>query len=144
MASVEHSIERKAIDVSGRLGSFYDQSSDAFVGYCSVQNLENSKDSIDSACQIFRGTHINNAIDVLKAIKFHDALLQSILFGLVKPSGISSVINYNGPIDEYTLFLYDTYKHREEKLGAITDRKAHRTISPPSDLNNATHMVTEI
>ncbi|CAF4583898.1 unnamed protein product [Rotaria sp. Silwood1] len=144
MASVEHSIEWKAIDVSGRLGSFYDQSSDAFVGYCSLQNLENSKDSINSACQILRCTHINNAIDVLKAIKFHDTLLQSILFGLVKPSGISSVINYNGPIDEYTLFLYYTYEHRQEKLGAITDRKAHRTISPPSDLNNATHMVTEI
>ncbi|CAF4379223.1 unnamed protein product [Rotaria sordida] len=97
-------IQRKAVDASGRLGSLYDASSDTLLKCCRVKKLENTQFHKDSICQVFQGTQINNVIHLLKAIKFDDALLQSILFGMVRPFGISSVINYNQPINNNTHF----------------------------------------
>ncbi|CAF3190279.1 unnamed protein product [Rotaria sp. Silwood2] len=136
-------IERKAVNVSGRLGSLYDVSSDAlFDGIC-VENSENPQFYQHSMCQVFRGSHIKDVIHLLNVIKFDDTLLQSILLNMVKESGISSLIHYNQPINENTCFLYYSYTCRREKL-SVTDVKANKIISISPNLNNATHMITEI
>ncbi|CAF1133088.1 unnamed protein product [Rotaria sordida] len=136
-------IQRKAVDVSGQLGSLYDASSDTLLKCYRVKKLENTQFYKDSICQVFQGTQVNNVIHLLKAIKFDDALLQSILLGMVRPFGISSVINYNQPINNNTHFLYHSYICRTDKL-SVTAEKIYQNISLPSDLNNATHMITEI
>ncbi|CAF3983395.1 unnamed protein product [Rotaria sordida] len=136
-------IQRRAVDGSGQLGSLYDASSDALLKCCRVEKLENAQFHKDSICQVFQGTQVNNVIHLLKAIKFDDALLQSILLGMVRPFGISSLINYNQPINDNTHFLYHSYTCRTDKL-SVTAEKINQNISLPSDLNNATHMITEI
>ncbi|CAF4012200.1 unnamed protein product, partial [Rotaria sordida] len=143
MMSNPNFIQRRAVDGSGQLGSLYDASSDALLKCCRVEKLENTQFHKDSICQVFQGTQVNNVIHLLKAIKFDDALLQSILLGMVRPFGISSLINYNQPINDNTHFLYYSYTCRTDKL-SVTAGKIYQNISLPSDLNNATHMITEI
>ncbi|CAF4015747.1 unnamed protein product [Rotaria sp. Silwood1] len=141
--SSPHIIERNAICISGQLGSLYDASSETFLNCCSFKKLDNSQYQPNFTLHISRGKEDNNTISFLKKINFNDALLQSILFGLVTPSGVSSFVNYNHSINENTLFLYYSYGHTTQKLN-VTAMKADKAISLPSNSNNATHMVTEI
>ncbi|CAF0848866.1 unnamed protein product [Adineta steineri] len=74
---------------------------------------------------------------------FDNALQLSILFGMVKTSGVSSLITYKQTIDKNIRFLYYSYKSKEEILN-IEQGKLHRLISTPSVPTNATHMITNI
>ncbi|CAF3896050.1 unnamed protein product [Rotaria sp. Silwood1] len=141
--SSPHIIERNAICISGQLGSLYDVSSETFLNCCSFKKLDNSQCQPNFTLHISRGKEVKNTISFLKKINFNDALLQSILFGLVTPSGVSSFVNYNHSTNENTLFLYYSYGHTTQKLN-VTAMKADKAISLPSNSNNATHMVTEI
>jgi hypothetical protein len=62
---------------------------------------------------------------------------------MVKPSGISSLINYNQSINENTRFLYYSYRYREEKI-CVTAGKADKIVPIPPISTTATHMITKI
>ncbi|CAF4273822.1 unnamed protein product, partial [Adineta steineri] len=74
---------------------------------------------------------------------FDNALQLSILFGMVKTSGVSSLITYKQTIDKNIRFVYYSYKSKEEILN-IEREKLRRLISTPSVPTNATHMITNI
>lgn len=143
MDSSPNAIERRAINISGRLGSLYDTARDLLLDQHCFQGFDNPEFQEDSACQVYQGEPSNGIMNFLKSIKFEDALLQSIALGIVKPSGISSFINYNQPVDDSTQFLYYSYKYREEKLN-ITDSVKNRISLFSSALNKTTYMITKI
>jgi hypothetical protein len=143
MESCPDAIKRKAVNVLGRLGALYDAYSDRLFKETRVKSVANAQFHQHSTCQVLSGAQWNGIINLLKAIKFDDALLQSILLGMIKPSGISSFIDYNQPVDENTRFLYYSYTSREETL-CVTAGIADQIVSLPSDLTNSTHMVTKI
>jgi septin family protein len=136
-------IERRAINGEGRLGSLYDASRDLLLEKSCVKGFENPKFEEEFICHIYQCEQPNGIMKFFRAIKFDDALFQSILLGTVKPSGISSFINYSQSVDDNTLFLYYSYRFREDTLH-VTAGKADRIVSLPSDVNNATHMITKI
>ncbi|CAF0850559.1 unnamed protein product [Adineta steineri] len=142
MTSDSDLIERKAIDVGGRLGSLYDVSTDNLINDCSIQSSKTQPLKL-SECAVFAGDESLGMIDYLKNMDFDNALQLSILFGMVKTSGVSSLITYKQTIDKNIRFLYYSYKSKEEILN-IEQGKLHRLISTPSVPTNATHMITNI
>ena len=52
-----------------------------------------------------------NVIDYLETMINDPSLLQSLLVELIKPAGITDMINYNLPIDDRTRFFYYTYQN---------------------------------
>jgi len=143
MDSCPGAIERTVVDTSGRVGSLYDASRDLLLKNSSVKSFDNPQFTPHSKCYTLPGGESNGVINLLKAIEFDDALLQSILLGIVEPLGISSFINYNRPINENTRFLYYSYKHREEMLNVIAGQ-ADKIIPFTPHMNNATHLITRI
>ncbi|CAF1430308.1 unnamed protein product [Rotaria sordida] len=137
-----YSIERKAIDISGRLGSFYDASYDKLT---EKYILNPSKvEKVEESCshKILSGDQSIDLLDYLEDFGFNDDLRQSILLGMVNLSGVSSLLNYNRPIDNNTRFLYYSYKSKIEELfvtAGKTDQFNRPSISP-----HATHMITKI
>ncbi|CAF0839753.1 unnamed protein product [Adineta steineri] len=142
MTSDSDLIERKAIDVGGRLGSLYDVSTDNLINAYSIQSSKTQSLKL-SECAVFAGDESLDMIDYLKKMDFDNALQLSILFGMVKTSGVSSLITCKQTIDKNTRFLYYSYKSKEEILN-IERGKLHRLISTPSVSTNATHMITHI
>ncbi|CAF5098207.1 unnamed protein product, partial [Rotaria sp. Silwood1] len=139
----EYSIERKAIDVSGRLGSLYDASTDNFIDQTSIQAFETKLLHQSSICRILPNYQSNKIINCLKEMNFNDALRQSILLQMIRPSGVSRLINYNQSTNQNTRFLYYSYRSRKEKL-SITAGRADQIVASPSGGTCATHMITEI
>ncbi|CAF1305579.1 unnamed protein product [Adineta steineri] len=131
-----HFIERKAVDVSGRLGTLYDVSQDKLIDQYSVKSSEIQSTTQHSICRIFSGAQFNNIIDVLKEINFDDGLLQSILLSIIQPSGISSAIDYTQSINENTRFLYYAYVSKEEISEDIDE-----IVTSSSYSSCATHII---
>ena len=142
MTTDPNTLQRKAINTSGRLGSFYEVSRDELV---KTNSLKATKFRIPDKCwicEVFPGDQSTDLISYLKKMDFDDALRQSILLGIIKLSGVSSFLNYDQPVDEKTRFLYCSYRSKEEKL-LLTAGKANEIIpSPPP--TSATHMITRI
>ena len=136
-------IERKAIDVSDRLGSLYDASTDSLIDRYSVQGSDIQSSQKASVCRVFSSVQSNDLIDYFKCMDFDDALQQSILFGMIKTSGVSSLMNYNQPIIENIRFLYYSYRSKEEEL-VFTPGKGDRIVPVPSVETIATHIITGI
>ena len=106
MNSSNDIIERKVIDTNGRLGSHYDVIRDRLVSDVTISGIENPTFQPTSECCVLSSTDSNDVIHLLQAIKFDDALLHSLLFGIIQPSGISSLVTYDQPINEHIRFLY--------------------------------------
>jgi len=123
-------IERKVIDTSGRLGSLDDASCDLAFDNAYVKSLENPQFYQDVTYQVLQGSQSNGVVNLLKRITFDDSLLQSILLGIAKTSGIISLINSNEYINENTRFLDYSFRCREDKL-SLTDGKTNKTVSLP-------------
>jgi hypothetical protein len=138
-----NTVQRKAIDISGRLGSLYDVSTDNLIDQCFIPASETKYPDQPFICRIFPGDQSNHLINYLDKMDFNDALRLSILLGMTKTSGVSSLINHNQPIHEDIRFLYYSYRSKEEILN-FTPGKANQIISLPSSSTLATHMITEI
>jgi hypothetical protein len=144
MTLCSDTIERNAIDVSGRLGSLYDAASDCLLDHrATIKSFEPTLHTRHSEYQVFSGDQNKDVIDFLKARNLNHALLQSVLLGLVTPTGISSLINYDKIINENTCFFYYLHKNREEILD-VTAGEADRIILPSLESTTATHMITRI
>ncbi|CAF1096096.1 unnamed protein product [Rotaria magnacalcarata] len=94
-------------------------------------------------CKVFFGYDTSvDLISYLKQMGFNDDLRQSILLGIVQPSGISSLINYNLPTNNNIRFPYYLYRIKEEEL-IFQDEKINKMISLPS-LSKGTHICISI
>lgn len=136
-------IERKAVNVWGRLGTSYDAYTDKII-----ENLYARKTNVQvpekhSICKVFSDDRFTDVIDYLEKINFNDALRQNLFLGIIEPSGVSSLINYKRPINENTRFLYFSYTTKIEELDLSAEKINHvilRSLHP----NTATHIITKI
>ncbi|CAF4020271.1 unnamed protein product [Rotaria sordida] len=135
-------IERKAIDILGRLGSLYDASYDRLVDKYSVKASNIRRLNGCSICKVFSGDQSIDLITYLKEMDVSDDLQQSILLCMVNPSGVSSLVNHNRSIHDNSRFLYYSYRSKEEELN-FTAGNVDQIIRPPSS-TRATHMITKI
>lgn len=136
-------IERKAVDTAGRLGTAYDASCDKVVAINDMKRHQVTVSNKHSTCEIFPGHKSTDIIDYLKKMNFDDAIRQSLLLEMIQPSGVSSVISYDGPINENTRFLYYLYRHKTEKLN-LTNENATKILSRSQYFAPSTHVITEI
>ncbi|CAF3678779.1 unnamed protein product [Rotaria sp. Silwood1] len=136
-------IERKVIDIVGRIGSLYDASTDNLIDRHSIQKIERKAPSKRSICRLFSGDQSKDLISFLKDIDFDDAIRQSICLQMVTPKGICRLIEYNQPVDENTRFLYYSYRTRKEWL-EVTAHQTNKIVAAPSTPTEATHMITKI
>lgn len=143
MTSHSNMIKRKAVDVSGRLGSLYDASTDNLIDRYSVQTSEIEYFNEAVICRIFSGDRSKYLLDYLKLMDFNSSLQLSIILGMAKTSGISSLIKHNQPTDENIRFVYYLYRNKEEQIN-VRPGKANQIPSPPSPSTRATHMITKI
>ena len=139
-------LERKAIDTSGRLGSLYDALTDNIVYAQNLpapapRTLTPTKRSI---CRTFHGSSSKTFLDYLEYIEFDDAMKQSILFGMVKPQGISSLVDYNQSINENTRLLYYCYRSKEEELPLTSDIAPKAVSSSVSLSTRAPYIISKI
>ncbi|CAF4524377.1 unnamed protein product, partial [Rotaria sp. Silwood2] len=142
MTSESYVIERKAIDISGRLGSLYDASYDRLTNNYSIEASNVQILNEPSICRIFSGDQSIDLITYLREMDINDDLRQSILLRMVNPSGVSSLVNHNQPIHANIRFLYYSYRSKEEELN-FTAGKLDQIIRLPSS-TRATHMITKI
>ena len=144
MNSSNDIIERPVIDTRGRLGSHYDAIRDSLVSQLSLSGYENPGFPRSLKFQLLSGKDANTTFHLLKSMKFDDTLLHSLLFGIIEPRGIYSLINYDQTINEHTCFLYCLYEHKEESFD-IGTQQIHQTVPLPSSSSSAaTHMITKI
>ncbi len=136
-------IERKVIDVMGRLGSLYDSSTDQLIDRLAVQRTTAKRPSKRYICRIFSGDQSKGLIDILKRIDFDDAVRHSIRYQMVIPTGTGRLIDYDQPITQNTRFLYYSYRAIKEKL-SLKAKKADRLVPPPLGPTAANYMITEI
>ena len=136
-------LERKSVDISGRLGSSYDAFTDNIIDRQTAQTSQTTIPIKRYFSRTFTGNQTNAIIDCFKWMNFDDAMRQSILFGMIKPYGVSCLIDHNQPINDKTRFLYCSYRSKEEKL-TLTTEQANQIISSSPLSTHATHMITEI
>jgi ribosome biogenesis GTPase A len=139
----EDLIERKAIDVSGRLGSLYDASTDNLIYHESIEASEIKIPRQHTICRILSNHQSNEITNYLKQMDFNDALRQSLLLRMVEPSGVSRLIDYDQSINEKTRLLYYSYRSRKEKLDVKTKR-THRILSRRPDQTAEMHFISKI
>ena len=107
---------RRALDPTGRLGSFYDAAYDQMLYQ---QTLRCNKQSIRSPSPAFCSlTSLNlnsqDARNLLKWYNMHDELRLSVALQLVQRVGIADMINHSHPIDQYTRVIsYDCYSQTD-------------------------------
>jgi len=136
-------IERKAINVLGRLGSPYDASIDKLINQHSVEASKVQQLNKCSVSELLSGVQSIDLFTYLEVIGFDDALRQSILLCTVSISGISCLINYEQSINENTRLMYYSYVSKEEEL-IFESGKANHIVSLPITSTHATHMITKI
>ena len=136
-------LERKSVDTSGRLGSLYDAFTDQITDQNTVKPSATKSVAEPYTCRTFSGSRSNTLISYLKWMDFNDAIKQSILFGMIKPSGVSRLIDHNQPIDDNTRFFYYSYRSKEEELD-VTPEETNQIISQSSSSIHATHMITRV
>ncbi|UJR14420.1 hypothetical protein I4U23_001417 [Adineta vaga] len=143
MTSNSDVIERKVVDVSGRLGSLYDAIIDDIVKQHSIQATRTQKLEKSSVCQLFEGSRSRNGIDYFNKMDIDDAMQTSILLDLVHTSGVSCLANYYDCIDQNTRFLYYSYRSKQEELD-ITSQNVKEILPNPSLSTTATHVINKI
>ncbi|CAF4934949.1 unnamed protein product, partial [Rotaria sp. Silwood1] len=81
-----HIIERKAIDISGKLGTTYDATIDKILEHNHVQAMKNCISGKRSVCKVFSGDRSTDLISYLERMNFNDAIRQSLLLRMIEPS----------------------------------------------------------
>lgn len=148
MATNNLTIERKAIDMTGFLGRTYDVSCDKLgclddrplesIRPCKKQTFANRP-----RCKIFSSNQRVDIFEYLDEMDFDEAIKQSLCLGMIQPSGVSSFISYDEPINENTRFLYYSYTYRIERFELTSENmKEIRTRCRSS--TNTNHIITEI
>jgi GTP-binding protein EngB required for normal cell division len=136
-------IDRKAIDTSGRIGSFYNACHDCILESPYIHfdiNKNQGKPTIE--CTVRRGDQIG-CQNLLQFVGFNDELRLSLVSNIVSPSGIGSVIEYPYLIDECTRIFYYFYSIRQEIISFNLDN-IQKQIEQLKFKDDATHIITGI
>ncbi|CAF4018775.1 unnamed protein product, partial [Rotaria sordida] len=134
---------RKAIDSSGSIGSLYDGYKDLILGKVNMSSKEKRHQAHKSKqCMIINGNN-DQKENILKIIGVENELRLSILLNLRDKTGLSAIIDYSNPINEYTRFFYYSYLDREEQL--YNNPPKMQSFNESSKLQTiATHIITVI
>ncbi|CAF1306272.1 unnamed protein product [Rotaria sp. Silwood1] len=137
------SIERKAIDSSGRIGSLYDACRDCIVESPHIDfHFNENKAHSQTKCVVETGDKIEFQ-NLLQLIGFNNEFQLSLLLNTVLPMGIALVIEYPYLIDEYTRIFYYSYTIRQECLSMDVDN-LQKSIQQSTSKDIATHIITAI
>ncbi|CAF2753086.1 unnamed protein product [Rotaria sp. Silwood2] len=136
-------IERKAINPAGRLGSLYDGCRDRIIHEthpnCQEEWLQSSE---PVECKVINGNMDLN-FNILQSIDIQQELRLSLLLKMTKRSGIAEIICYPHRIDHYTRFFYYSWTGDKQQLleNGMHVLKNMKIWNPAL---NATHMITSI
>ncbi|CAF0782225.1 unnamed protein product [Adineta steineri] len=136
-------IKRTAFDSTGHLGSLYDAHRDHILETLNI-TFEKPPDQYPQKAQcILEKGHINDKRNALELIGIDEQLRLSLLLNLTSKNGITELINYSYPINQYTRIIRYTYIHREEEFPGDTHivQTWLHSIKPEE---NATHIITSI
>ncbi|CAF3887874.1 unnamed protein product, partial [Rotaria sordida] len=117
-------IKRKAIDTWGKLGTTYDAPRDRLILANDIRGPKVSTPEKCSICKVFSGDRSTDLVNYLEKMNFNDALRQSLLLRMIKPSGVSSLMDYNQPVNENIRFLYYSYRNKTEELKLMPENAA--------------------
>jgi hypothetical protein len=134
-------IIRRAIDISGGLGSVYDINRDYLLkGQTVTSNVPvlDIRDSIQ--CKLIHGA-TKESENLLKMIGLDDNLRLSVLLKSTPRVGIAAIIDHTHPIDKYTRFLYIYYRDHEQRL-PDDEREAKKCFKSLARDSESTHVVT--
>ena len=133
-------ITRKAIDISGGLGSFYDATCDKLIDNQSYKPSSIQQPNKRVTCKIFSGLH---SLNYLKEMGIDDDLQLSILCGMINSTEVNCLINPDHSINDKIHLLYYSYRTREEEL-ILTREQIDGIRASFSFSNPATHMIFKI
>ena len=132
---------RRALDPTGRLGSFYDAAYDMMLPSPTLQcNKQSIRSRSPASCSAI-SLNSQEARNLLKWYNIHDELRLSVALQLVQRVGIADMINHSHPIDQYTRVIsYDYYSQtdcvpddefkslRRHKIPMLNIRATHVTV----------------
>jgi hypothetical protein len=136
-------IKRFAIDSSGRLGSLYDAYRDCILGQLNVRSTQQPYQSVNSTqcqCHVMKSVKKQN---LLNSIGVEKDLQLSILVNLAPKLGIASLMDFSGPMNEFTRILYFHYVHSEEQLSDNMS-EIQQSIQSLRLQTSATHIITGV
>jgi GTP-binding protein EngB required for normal cell division len=136
-------IQRKAIEGSDCLGSFYDCHFDCIVQKLNLSNVGPSSQLEDPVrCEIISGNTLKSQ-NLLQMTGIQDNLRLNILLNLAPRTRVASIINHPYPIDDYTRFIHYSYENRQEHLPQdVTEvQKLIGSLNPKTE---ATHIITGV
>ena len=140
----DYSTERHVVESAGRVGSLYNIRTDRVIDVYSSSRLTSKPLRRPAICQILSGHHPSkSATSYLEQLGFDPSLRENVDSQVVKPAGLSLLINYEELINRGTRFLFYSYRGHKEKLRFKTG-KADRVAPPPQANTAATHMITKI
>jgi GTP-binding protein EngB required for normal cell division len=131
---------RRAVDSSGRVGSFYDACCDQVLHNSNLHFVTKSVKSYQPSKCTIKGCETTQYLNLLERFNMHDELRLSVALQIVREMGVGGLINYSGPIDKYTRFISYTYYSRTDYL---SDDDYKRLGEYKSSMSNtlATHVI---
>mgnify|MGYP001034389244 FL=1 len=136
-------IQRRAINLSGVLGSPYDATRDQIIGVPIMPCIEKHSPLRETpTCKLVKGK-TSESNNLLQTIGIENELRLSLLLNFARREGVAKVLDHPVYIDEHTRFLYYSWIQQESRLEIVSSQylKIVQTIFPYS---NATHIVTGI
>ncbi|CAF3072145.1 unnamed protein product, partial [Rotaria sp. Silwood2] len=138
-----YSTNRKAIDSSGSLGSLYDGYKDRILLKVNVNSIEKQSEEYKVRHCIITNDSKDQKLNILQMMGVENELRLSILLNIREKTGISAIIDYSYPINEYTRFFYYYYLDREEQL-SNNPPKIQSSDESSKLQTSATHIITGI
>ena len=120
MISKPHCIRRRNIDNQGQSGSLYDAVYDRLIPEKRFEGKTESYTMKKSAFKLFLGDSDRNIYDYLREFYLGDPMIENLAVGMIEPFGISSMLDYEEPIDEHIALFYFVYAHKAEYFSDCT------------------------
>ena len=140
MTTVRNIIQRKAVGINGRVGSFYDGLRESILDQGEVNSKKSSPQS-SITCKIIRGD-ADRSHNIIKMLNIEQDLGISFLLGVLPKMGMISLLDYRYPFNQYTRLLYYKYVHRFEEMDAPTEMPTIPDFRNKDD--TPTHMITGV
>ncbi|CAF3673147.1 unnamed protein product [Rotaria sp. Silwood1] len=136
-------LNRTAIDPNGCIGTLYDGYRDILCEKLPLIEENKLTDVVKKPqCIIKKGKNNQNG-NFLQIINIPEGLRLSILLRLAENNGISSIIDYPYPINDYTRFLLYSYVYEKEQISDKIN-KTQNMIKLVKSTAAATHIIAGI
>ena len=138
----EKTVLRRAIDASGRLGSFYDiRQDDVLKNEVPQETVAPLRPSLSIAYDTIYVSS-ERSENVLAKIGIDDDLRRNILFRSELRTGIAALIDHYTATDRITRYIHIHYSDREYRLSEKLITRRIREKPTSLDKNKATHIIT--